>query len=398
MSLSRRSTQSLTTYVPSLAYEGYTLFSPIVGCVAWLIDMQGRFVHNWETAGIPSGYGKLLPNGNLLYAAKTFELDLGFGGLGGLIVEYDWDGNVVWEHRDPFLHHDFERLPNGNTLVVKFVAVPDEMTAKVQGGISGTEANGVIWTDAIQEITPAGEVVWQWNAYEHLSTERHIICPLDERKEWTHMNTCHLLPNGDILTVFCSLHTIAIIDRKSGKLKWEWGHEHLGHPHDATMLENGNILVFDNGAHRKDNSKEGIRGKYSFSRVLEVNPATDKIEWEYRDESFFYFNTPFISGCQRLPNGNTLICEGTMGRFFEITPRKEICWEYISPFFNDSKPVGYGNAVFRAYRYSPDYPGLQGRKLDTSRYELTLRESPLWKMRQGKKKDKIESRLAGLGY
>ena len=66
---------------------------------------------------------------------------------------------------------------------------------------------------------------------------------------------------------------------------------------------------------------------------------------------------------QRLASGNTLICEGAWGRIFEVTPKGEILWNYINPFFvPDDAPRGAGsNAVFRAYRYAADSPEIRGR-------------------------------------
>jgi len=73
------------------------------------------------------------------------------------------------------------------------------------------------------------------------------ICPLDRRHEWTHANTCAVLPDGNVLTSFRLLSTVAIIDRHSGAFVWKWGREELGHQHDPHLLPNGNVLLFDNG-------------------------------------------------------------------------------------------------------------------------------------------------------
>ena len=74
--------------------------------------------------------------------------------------------------------------------------------------------------------------------------------------------------------------------------------------------------------------------------------------WQYAaPEAFFAVN---ISGAQRLANGNTLICEGPSGHFFEVTPAGEIVWEYVNPIFNQT-PQGEQNPVFRAERYAPDF-------------------------------------------
>ena len=89
--------------------------------------------------------------------------------------------------------------------------------------------------------------------------------------------------------------------------------------------------------------------------MIEVDPRTDTIVWEYADQSLFEFFSPYISGAQRLANGNTLICEGCHGRIFEITPAREVVWEYMSPhFFQEPGRAGLNNWVFRAFRYTPE--------------------------------------------
>jgi hypothetical protein len=365
------------------------------GSVVWLIDMEGRFVHHWEMPLEPALYGRLLPNGHLLYAGQLPDAPFPeFGGMGGKLMEVDWDGKAVWEYEDRYMHHDFHRLPNGNTMVLRWVATPDDIMSKVQGGVPGTERDGVMWADAFREITPEGKVVWEWLGYEHLDPETDAICPLCFRSEWTHANTCFVLPDGNLLTSFLTLNTIAIIDKVTGDFKWRWGPEELAHPHDPNILENGNILVFDNGSHRPS-SPSIPYGMIGFSRVAEVDPTTNRIVWEFKDESPLHFNASFVSGCQRLPNGNTLICEGPTGRFFEVTADKELVWEYINPFyFQAKKPsvLGWNNAVFRAYRYGPDYPGLRGKPLEPDRVELTLRKRP------SEKRKAVQERLRRLGY
>ena len=349
-------------------YEGYTLFAPMGPGYVWLIDMDGNFVQRWEMGHIPGEYGVLLPNGNLLFAGKVIPGPLNdIGGFGGVLLEADWDGNIVWKHEDLYQHHDFCRMDNGNTMVLRWVPVPDKIAAKIQGGIPGTERQGMIWADSFQEVTPTGEVVWEWLSYEHLDPAVDVICPLCPRSEWSHTNACFVLLNGDILTTFRRTNTIAIIDKGTGDIKWRWGVGELAHPHDPTMLDNGNILVFDNGTHRN-------LAHPNYSRVLEINPATGKIEWEYKTNPRHHFYGSLVSGCQRLPNDNTLICEGTTGRIFEVTAEGELVWEFISPFYYDIEGYGRTNQIFRAYRYGPDYEGLQGKRLDPDRFEWVLQE------------------------
>jgi len=400
MSVARKAMKGLTLNVPSLTYKGYTLFTFMGECGVWLIDMKGIFVHNWETPYRPGNYGKLLENGNLLYAAKQFEPPLPFGGVSGKLMEFDWDGNLVWEYEDKYMHHDFQRLPNGNTMILRFVPIPHEISSNVKGGLTGTEHEGTMWTDSFQEITPDGEVVWEWLAYEHLEPEQIAICPLCTRTEWTHANTCFVLPDGNILTCFQRSHDVVIVSRESGEIIWRWGQNgNIAHPHDAKMLDNGNILVFDNGAHRYSNEEAGFRsGVISFSRVIELDPESKEIVWQYQDEFPLHFFSHFLSGCQRLPNGNTLICEGSNGRFFEVTKEKELVWEYINPLYNDRYAAipGEANNVFRAYRYAPDHPALKNKELNSKSVELTLRKSPVWEFEQ--KALKANKRLRQLGY
>lgn len=386
---------SIRRYVSSKTYNGYTLFAPMGGTTVWLIDIKGQFVHHWELDYEPACHGVLLPNGNLLVALKLPDAPFPeFGGIGGKLLELDWDGNVVWEYKDSYMHHDFCRLPNGNTMVLRWVETPSEIAAKVKGGIPGTEKEGIMWADSFREITPEGKVVWEWLGYEHLDPEVDAICPLCSRAEWTHANTCFALPNGDVLTSLLTLNEIVIIDKATGNFNWRWGRAELAHPHDPQMLSNGHILVFDNGSHRPSSSDIPY-GMIGFSRVLEVDPRSGKIVWEFKDESPLQFNASFISGCQRLPNGNTLICDGVMGRFFEITHEKEIVWEYVNPFYFESKPpsiLGWNNTVFRAHRYGIDFEGFKGKELDPEKYEITLRKKSLDKSKR------LEERLRWLGY
>ena len=102
---------------------------------------------------------------------------------------------------------------------------------------------------------------------------------------------------------------------------------------------------------------------------MEVNPATSEIVWESQGDPPISFYSFHISGAERQPNGNTLICEGAPGRIFEVTPNKEIVWEYINPIFTTAPRGGIrANSVFRAHRYGPEHPALEGKDLDPARY------------------------------
>jgi len=359
MGFARTSLQGVTFSIPRKAYNGYTLFVPIGGKDVRLINMRGQVVHHWDMPCVPGCHGVLLPDGNLLYAGQEGTGQLtDLMGSGGKLIEVDWDGDLIWKCEDEFLHSTFCRLRNGKTMVLKWIPVPKDIAAKVKGGLSGTERDGVMWTDSIQEITSCGKVVWEWLAHEHLDPESDVICPLGCRDEWTHANAISVFANGDILASFHRINTIAIIDKQTGDIKWKFGSSHeLAHQNGATVLDNGNVLVFDNGLHP-------CGFDFGYSRVLEINPKAGKVVWGYQNSCWAAFYSSIMGGCERLPNGNTLICESTSGRIFEITHNYEMVWEYVSPFYHDVPPFGRTNIIFRAYRYGPEYEGLRGKSLD----------------------------------
>jgi len=390
MGVAYTSIKGIVLYDSQRAYNGVTLFTPTDGTEVWLIDMLGRVVHRWDIGYKPGCYGELLPNGNLLYAGKVDNGPLtDLEGAGGILLEVDWDGKVMWEYKDPYLHHAFYRMKNGNTLVLKWVQVPDEIAVKVKGGYPGTEREGVMWGDVILEVTPEGRIVWEWVAHEHLDPEVDTTCPICPCSTWTHANSISELQNGDILTSFMKNNTLAIIDKKTGDIRWRWGKDELGHQHSASVLDNGNILVFDNGLH-------SILFNLGLSRVLEIHQDTNEIVWYYLEENrpktFFY--SPTMSSCQRLPNGNTFICEGIWGTLFEVTPQGELVWEYVNdlPSYETSPIKAKPSSVYCAYRYGMDYSGLK-RPIPTPQERQSTPGTA------GVKKEKaLKARLARLGY
>jgi len=342
--------------------------------------MQGRFVHRWQLPGWVRLRAQLLPNGNLLFGLlHEDEADASLVRLpfyAGEVDEMDWDGNIVWQYKEPLMDaHDQVRMKNGNTLIQKYVEVPEDIAVKVKGGVPGSEAPAwgislegrevAMLGYALQEISPEGKVVWEWLTYEHLDPELDSISPPQRRVLWPGWNSLVELPDGNIMTCSFSTDNIIIIDKATGDIKWRWGQGQIFMPHNPSMLDNGNILVLDNGRGRPVGP--------GHSRVIEFNPETNEIEWAFEEENPVNFDTSYIGGCERLPNGNTLICEGERGRFFEVTASGEMVWEYVVPFYAGEEWMWYGrysNATFRCHRYGPDYPGLQGKKLDPEKLDL----------------------------
>ena len=256
----------LLAYDKAKAYDGYTLFTPHTKVSSWivdkiqapgsrktyLIDMEGNIVHTWKHDH-PAFYAELLPNGNLLRAEKIAGSPVNFGGWYGLLREYAWDGKVVWEYKvsNPrqIAHHGFDRLPNGNTAILIWEnKTYDEALAKGRDpkdkalsrngmpapgqGPDGQPLQG-IWPDAILEVTPKGEIAWEWHVWDNIGTGPDQIdinwhLPLSmgyfARADWTHWNSVRYNAKTDQYAVNSrDFGEIYIIDRKTKKIVWRYG-------------------------------------------------------------------------------------------------------------------------------------------------------------------------------
>jgi len=290
----RRSRTGLIAHDPDRALQGYTLFTPMFGDgTVYLLDMGGEIVHTWRLPYRPGLYGYLLDDGRLFYSGKVMEDLERFEGWSrfkaGAALEVDWSSRVLWEVRHPDHHHDARRLRNGNVLLLCLRPVPDALRARIRGGVPETETPAGIYGDYLVEMTTRGQIVWEWRSWEHLDPETEVITPQDHRHEWTHGNTVAELPDGNLVLSFRNVSTICIVDRPTGKITWKLGSPPLAQPHDPRPLENGHLLIFDNGPHRRDHPAP-------YSRVIEVDPHTRGIVWEYRDQSLFDFFSPYILG------------------------------------------------------------------------------------------------------
>ena len=344
------------------ACPGYFVYSPYNGDgsgkgVTFLLDMEGNELHRWHLPTPPGSWGYLLPNGNLFYMAKAEQSDPrampATNFVGGWLLEVDWDSNIVWEHVNPAQHHDARRTESGGAIFLTLETIPSEIADRVQGGQPGSgleadheggqEATTHMWADHLVEVDAGGNQVWDWHAWQHLDLEEDIITPGEPRHEWSHGNT--IVPLGDrVLVSFRNISTVMMIDKASGDITWKVGWDVISRQHDPSLLPNGNILLFDNGERRKNDVR-------IFSRVVEIDPATNEIVWEYRDNPYFNFYSSRISGARRMPNGNTLVTEGMFGRMFQVTPQGEVVWEYINPYFPMGTDGYEDNRVFRCSWY-----------------------------------------------
>jgi hypothetical protein len=363
MSRSHQLRTGLIYYAPDFCHRGYTLFCGGMPAQAYLIDMRGHICRVWShELGIQ--YANLLPNGHLLCRATSLPEVQGVRGLNGqspCVFELDLEGRVVWEYRDDWLHHDHHRLGNGNTLLLAWRRVPKDITARVEGGVATPDDPEEMLGDVILEVDSRGEVVREWRSWEHLDPVADAICPIDHRLEWTHANSINVTPEGHWLVSLRRINTVAAIDPESGGFVWKWGAGVIAHQHDAQILPNGHLMLFDNGVHRY--------GEAEFSRVLEVDLDSDEVVWRYQSNPPFHFYSFMAGSAERQPNGNTLICDAAVGRYFEVRPNGEIVWEYVNPFFVHNPRLGGDiNITFKVHRYGAAHPALTSFDLDPAQH------------------------------
>lgn len=402
------------------AQLGFTLFAPIPDTDTWLIDIHGNLINHWDHGTKPGVSVYLEPNGNLL---RTGDISAGTpfagtGGTGGLVQELDWDGNILWEFpyasNDVLQHHDIERLPNGNVLIIAWEAI-SQADAIALGRDPLLVTNDGIWAEHLIEVDPAtDDVVWEWHVLDHLIQDHDPAAPnfgdpadhpfrIDLNRvgtlkaDWHHFNGIDYDPVHDHIVVSAhAIDEVWIIDHApstadaagpAGDLLFRWGNPSnygvgvpadrlLDNQHDPEFIPEGlpgagNLLLFNNGVLWEESAAFELElprdgsGGFLFDGV-EFGPLAPV--WEYRDPGVMY--SSFIGGTQRLANGNTLITEGDDGRLIEVQDDGTIVWEYIIPV-NGSGPItqgdgvggGLGNATFRGDRYDLTYPAFQGRDL-----------------------------------
>lgn len=399
------------------AFDGYTLLNPWLSKDTYLINNTGKVVHSWKSDHSVSFPAYLLENGNLIRSSPvvsdTFFLQ---NGCGGRVEMFDWDGNLIWDFTYEFdtyiLHNDIEPLPNGNILMSAWeIKTFDEAVA------TGVDPNLFLLVgdrlliDYIIEVEPifpsGGNIVWEWHVWDHLiqdydsSKENYGVVEnhpelldinFDGRIfDVTHVNSIDYNETFDQLLISLRhVSEIWVIDHststvesaghtggnygKGGDILYRWGNpqiydagdesdQKLFMQHDARWIEQGcpgegHITIFNNGVGRPGGIYSSVEeiippmdnmGNYSLETDFTYGP--DEALWSYSTNMYSHF----ISGAQRLPNGNTFVCCGIQGHLLEINPANEVVWEYINPY---PVPIPMYNSVFKTQCYPKDYSGI----------------------------------------
>jgi hypothetical protein len=303
---------------------GLNFFSTLWRGDAFLVNGEGKPLWRWSLArelsavelrpGIAFGFTHLYPNGDVLAFVD------GFG-----VVKLDKDSRLLWKHV-ALAHHDAFVADDGTIYALvhekrSLPAISDRFPSLL---------------DDVAVLSPSGERVRTISVFDALErspyaflmprTEGLLLREDTDVVDVLHTNhvevydgrLAHLSPlfrRGNLLLSMRSLNAIAILDGATSQVLWLWGPTNLSLQHYPTILQNGHVLLFDNGTR--------------LSQVVEVDPRTNAVTWRYAPEDHFF--SASRGACQRLPNGNTLITLSDGGRALEVTAAGRTVWEFANP-------------------------------------------------------------------
>ena len=397
------------------SFDGYMLFSPGRTGYAYLVDNQGRLAHRRPSGG---NLARLLDNGNIL-TPRNQEID-----PEGNVV---WDYRFPQHHEILKLPNGNVLLLSSQNVSLEEAAAlganPDSLPCSDSPLMSTMRGTRII--EARPTGPTSAETVWRWSVFDHLvqdfdpdkpnygvvadHPERIDInyaladapCKQEANRsfiDWTHANALDYNAELDqIMITVRHFSEVWIIDRsatiaeaarsaggaagKGGDLLYRWGNprahgagtpadQRLFWPHAAHWIPEGspgagNVLILNNG-----NEYPGFERGYSsvdeialpsdgYAYRLDAGLAYGPNEavWTHIADPPESFSALFSSNAQRMPNGNTLITDAPAGRIFEVTSDGEMVWDFVNPVPDEIR------TVYRAFKYSPDHPGLRGLDL-----------------------------------
>jgi len=332
--------KGVVKYDSQKAFNGINICASIGDSNVYLIDMKGKVLHQWSAKFADHKWHEeveVCSNGDLLAIGKD-----------RVLTRFDWQSNVKWLNDTMQYHHEITIAENGDIyalgkkddiVMISGFPVPILNNYIIQISAEGKTKKIIPLFDPVKKDIPFGVVaqIYRWiikpgnmkalsqvkKKYNHLFRPGTVF-------DIFHNNTITipdrdingLCKKGDFLICVRNLDMIYVLDSKSNKVGWSWSPGVFSRPHNPTLLENGNILIFDNGRIR------------DYSSIIELEPITKTTVWEYTaapPQDFYY---EIRGGCQRLPNGNTLITESNKGRVFEVTREGEIVWDFYHPAVN----------------------------------------------------------------
>ena len=331
---------------------------------AYLTNKTGEKLNVWNFDSKLGNDLELIKDGSLIGLFKSDNVFFSFGGYGGIVKKFNPSGILEWQYEvnneNELAHHDFEILPNGNVLLLVWERFTEEQA--INFGFSGT---GEIFLEKIIEINPDNDsVVWEWRSVDHLIQDFDSIKPnygkISEYPQKIDLNY-NQIENGDLMhanglyydqkrnLILLSVNFYSEIwaiphqydtevnKTEKGDLAFRFGNPNAFDSYGERILFNNhhpnivslhpesldNFLIYMNGS---KNNQSAVY-EFAFPPKFETDPkdwSQPELVWQFSDVDLF---SAKLSGCIRLPNGNTLICEGDYG-YWEVTKDKEVVWKY----------------------------------------------------------------------
>jgi hypothetical protein len=332
---SRKTKVDVQIFDPDRAHPGVNLYCNHYeqNTGAYLMGMNGRVIHEWTLPGRNEWkFVTIDDEGNTFALTARKHLMTGYSPPErSRLVKLDWNSKVLFQLEGEF-HHDIQVMEDGRIVTLR--------TERTEINYRGKKVP--IVDDYLTFISEEGRVIAQYSLFAIVRGRPRVVDILKEAVktdvDWDldvlHTNTCQVLERsvagfcekGDILICFRNLDLIAVLDAKTREIRWEHdGTVSWEQPHEPTLLDNDNVLIFDNGATRK------------YSRIVEFDPISQHTVWSYEANPRDGFFTAARGSIQRFPNGNTLITESDTGRVFEVTREGDIVWEWYNPKFSSNR-------------------------------------------------------------
>lgn len=324
-------TSSITIHDELEAHNALNLVVSGHGPEALLMDMAGTTLHRWalDISDVWPDFNPVEHFGTRKSVLHTFwrrahlmdngDLLAMFSGIG--LIKVNKHSQLIWSVRNGS-HHDLYVTPGEEIYVLTEEAHINEMY----------NPREPILEDFICVLDSHGHELSRLSVLEALRSSPFsaVLNRLEPSGDILHTNTIELIEKppadtaspfrqGTVLISIREKDMVCAVDLEKKAVYWAesnmWSAQH-----QPTLLDNGNMLVFDN---------EGAGEQHS--AVLEYDPVQRKIKWSYVGGRAGELFSKTNGSCQRLPNGNTLITESDRGRAFEVTPGGKIVWEYINP-------------------------------------------------------------------
>jgi len=362
------SAKGVTRHDAARAQQGLTIYTSGQEARAYLVGMDGEVVHEWqlpfsevwdETSPVkdpqPDEYiywnkAHVYPNGDLLavYVAAG-DSPWGYG-----VVRIDKDSNLIWKYLGQ-VHHDIDVGDDGRIYALTHeirhnayqdfpqLAVPRIDDFAVVLSPDGEELQKVSIADALINSPYARlltRVVWYAKG-DYLHNNGIDVV---EAQDAAALPLAPVVKAGQVLLSLREIDTVALLDLDEKRIVWAVRGPWLAQ-HDPDILANGNLLLFDNLGNFLDADGSDAEGGGGRSRVLEFDPSTMEIAWQFAGTDEEPFESDVRASQERLGNGNTLITEETRGRIIEVTPDHEIVWEFVNPVRAEGRGENGGDLI-----------------------------------------------------